>query len=278
MIEDVRDMIFKKTSDLSEANEKRRILKTQSQKLRNIQQILKARDEEIFKLCSEAMINNEEERAKIYANELSKIRGISQFLNKNLIIIECMTIRLETYVEFKNFVMDMKLNVNSVRSISKLLSKTVPQFCDEIQLLNSTISDMLTRATIDISKVPTIITPTTPETESIMKEVSSLLQDNLESCFPEPPVFKEEYPEEQGQMEKEAVPLASALPLNNSETSISQFKGPDFFDDILFDYLMEHGGMIDLVRCSNDLNLSYEEIRRRLDRLKKLGKIEIEED
>ncbi|MFB0543915.1 MAG: hypothetical protein ACETVR_03955, partial [Candidatus Bathyarchaeia archaeon] len=97
-----------------------------------------------------------------------------------------------------------------------------------------------------------------------------------ESCLPEPPVFVDEDLEELDQGEREAIALEKVAISDDSEDADPQLKSYDFFDDVLFTYLKEHGGSINIVECSNDLNLSYDEIRRRLNRLKNLGKIKIE--
>jgi division protein CdvB (Snf7/Vps24/ESCRT-III family) len=271
-------MIFKKDDDLSDVDktqEKMRTLNIQSQKLKTIQENMKGRGELVFKLCVEAMSNHEEERAKIYADELSKIRGISSFLNNHIILIECITVKLETYIEFKNFVADMKPVIDVIRGISGMLANFMPQVSGEIQLMNSTLTEVLLTTTIDISRVPTIATSATPESESILKEVSSLLGERAESYLPEPPTLLIESPEKVEEKESEAIPVANTVDPSDTEKTASQPSDSDFFDEVLFDYLKEHGGTINLVQCSNDLNLSYEEIKKRLSRLKNLGKIKI---
>jgi len=271
-------MIFRKdddSSDVDKTQEKMRTLNIQSQKLKTIQENMKGRGELVFKLCVEAMSNHEEERAKIYADELSKIKGISSFLNNNIILIECITVKLETYIEFKNFVADMKPVIDVIRSISGMLANFMPQVSGEIQLMNSTLTEVLLTTTIDISRVPTVVTSATPESESILKEVSSLLGERAESYLPEPPTLLIESPEKVEEKESEAIPVANTVGPSDTEKIASQPSDSDFFDEVLFDYLKEHSGTINLVQCSNDLNLSYEEIKKRLSRLKNLGKIKI---
>jgi len=272
-------MILKEKEDLpDEIHEKVRTLQTQSQKLKIIQHNMRVRDALLFKLCVDAMKSHEKERAKIYADELSRIRSIRNFLNNNIILMECMTIRLETYVEFRSFVTDLKPIVEVVRNASKILTEFMPQISNEIQVMNSNLNEVLLTTTIDISKVSTFITSATPESESILKEVSSLLGEKAESSLPEPPVLIVETPGKLALKEEEAMAVANAdKPSDTEDLLSSQLSESDFFDEILFDYLKEHGGKINIVQCSNDLNLSYSDIRKRLSRLKNLGKIQIEE-
>jgi division protein CdvB (Snf7/Vps24/ESCRT-III family) len=268
-------MIFKKDEDLlNETLEKMRTLNIQSQKLKTIQENMKVRGELIFKLCVEAMSNHEEERARIYADELSRIRGISNFLSNNIILMECVTIKLETYIEFKSFIADMKPVVDVIRSVSGMLSNFMPQVSGEIQLMNSTLSEVLLTTKIDISAVSNFVTSATPESESILKEVSSLLGERAENYLPEPPTL---LPEKMNEKEGEAIAVANDIDFRDDEKLVSKPGDSEFFDEVLFDYLKEHEGSINLVQCSNDLNLSYKEIKKRLGRLKNLGKIKIEE-
>jgi len=270
-------MIFKKDEELlDETYEKMRTLNIQSQKLKTLHEKMKVRDELIFKLCVEAVSNHEEERARIYADELSRIRGISNFLNNNIILMECITIKLETYIEFKNFVTDMSPVIDVIRGVSGMLANFMPQISGEIQLMNSTLNEVLLTTKIDVSQISTFVTSATPESESILKEVSSLLGERAESSLPEPPALLPENPEKIEEKESEAIAVANVVGHSDAEKSISQPGDSDFFDEVLFNYLKEHGGSINLVKCSNDLNLSYEEIKRRLSRLNNLGKIKIE--
>jgi len=272
-------MVLKEEEDMpDEIREKVRTLNTQSQKLKIIQHNMRERDALLFKLCVDAVKSHDEERAKIYADELSRIRGIRNFLNNNIILMECMTIRLETYVEFRSFVTDLKPIVEVVRNASKMLTEFMPQVSNEIQVMSSNLNEVLLTTTIDISKVSTFITSATPESESILKEVSSLLGEKAESSLPEPPILIVEAPEKLALKENEAIAIANTDGSSHAEDLLSsKLSESDFFDEILFDYLKEHGGKINIVQCSNDLNLSYDEIKKRLSKLKNLGKIKIEE-
>lgn len=270
-------MFSKNGEDLPDKiREKIRTLSTQSQKLKTIQYKMKVRDESVFKLCVDAIRNNEETRAKIYANELSKIRGISNFLNNNIILMECITVKLETYVEFKSFLTDMEPVIEVIRNVSKVLATFMPQISNEIQVMSSTLNSILFTTTIDISEV-SVATSVTPESENILKEVSSLVGESAESRLPEPPVLLPKIPEKLDQEEGEAVAITEILGSSDAEEISSQLNDSDFFDEILLDYLKNHEGSINIVQCSNDLNLSYEEIRKRLSKLRNLGKIKIEE-
>ena len=261
-----------------EIREKVRTLNAQSQKLKTIQHNIRERDALLFKLCVDAVKSHDEKRAKIYADELSRIRGVRNLLNNNIVLMECMTIRLETYVEFRSFVTGLKPIVEAVQNVSKILTEFMPQISNEIQAMNSNLSEVLLTTTIDISKVSTYITSATPESESILKEVSSLLGEKAESSLPEPPIVIIEPSEKLAMKENEAITVANTEGSSRAEDLLSsQLSESDFFDEILFDYLKEHGGKINLVQCSNDLNLSYDDIRKRLSRLKTLGKITIEE-
>jgi len=271
-------LIFKKELDFSdEAQDKMRMLTVQSQKLKGIQDRLRERDQFVFRRCVNAITNNEEALAKVYADELTKIRGISDFLNRKMVFIECVTIRLETYVEFKSFISDLKPITSVIRDVSGILSTYMPQISGEIQMMNSSLTDILMKTRIDISKASTIVTSETPQSIAVIKEVSSMLEKRLQSALPEPPEFVKETLGKVAQPEIEAVALETSTTVDSIEDSHNEFETLDFFDDILLDYLKQHRGSLNIVKCSNELNLSYDEIRRRLDKLRDLGKIKMAE-
>lgn len=270
-------MFFRKEPEFSDdAIDKMRMLGAQSQKLKSIQERLRERDKAVFSRCIQAVTNKEDALAKIYADELSRIRGITDLLNKKMVFIECVSIRLETFVEFSSFVEDLKPVTEIVRDVTGILQKYLPQISQEIQMMNSSISDMLMTTKIDLSNAATIVSTETLQSEGVLKEVSSLLGQRLESQLPEPPVTLEAEVAEAGVLKEEPIALESGsgtggvVPQEEVQASL------DFFDEILLDYLKGTQGSLNVLKCSNDLNMSYEEIGRRLNRLKDLGKIRIE--
>lgn len=271
-------MIFKKEPDFpEEAEDRMRMLSVQSQKLKGIQDRLRERDQHVFRRCVDAITNNEEDLAKVYADELTRIRGISDFLNRKMVFIECVTIRLETYVEFKSFITGLKPITEVIRDVSGVLSTYMPQISGEIRMMNSSLTDILMKTTIDISKASTVMTGETPQSKEVIKEVSSMLEKKLQTALPEPPEFVKEAIAEQNQPEIEAVALETTSSSDGMMTLNNDYGSLDFFDDILLEYLKQHSGSLNIVKCSNDLNLTYDEIKRRLDKLRDLGKIKIAE-
>jgi len=269
-------MILKMNPNFSdEARKKMRTLMIQSQQLKIIHSKLSERDEIMVKNCAEALTKEQNERAKIYAEELSRIRRILDFLNRNMIFIECFTVRLETYIEFNNFLLDMKPVLNVIKDVSQRLVNHVPQISNEIQLMNSALVDILIKTKVNLHSTSEISIPLSKDSESVMKEAMSLLEEQLKSKMPEPPTYVEEGVKGITTAEYEEVIALEALQYEAELEKDAKFGAPDPLDDVLLEYLKECGGMINMAKCSNDMNMTYDEIRTRLNTLANTGKIKI---
>ena len=271
-------------------------LRVQQNKLEQASYRLKERDKVLFQSCMGALKRNNKEKAAICANELAEIRKLIKFLYSVQLAIERVVLRLETIKELSEIVVDLKPALKLLQNVSQDLFQVLPDVSNELNNVNSAISETLTATKIrtDESVIP--VDMKTVGGEEILQEVSSFLEQKLADALPEPPVAAPV------KAEKTAVKELVALSATNSQVvgrravsdggrdpsqTLFSYKKSEIkeisltvekpsIEDMLLEYVKRSNGEINLTRCSSDLKTSNEEIERALENLGTKGKIKIE--
>jgi division protein CdvB (Snf7/Vps24/ESCRT-III family) len=272
-------------------------LRVQQNKLEQAGYRLKERDKILFESCMGALKRNNKEKAAICANEISEIRKLIRFLYSVQLAIERVILRLETIRELSEIVVDLKPALKLLQNVSQDLFQVLPDVSNELNTVNSTISETLyaTKIRTDESVIP--VNKKTAGGEEILKEVSSFIEQKLAETLPEPPTSV-------AAEKKKAKPVKEmvALTANCSQTigrrsiendgedssqTLFSFKKSEIkefsltmekpsIEDMLLEYVRRCNGEIDVTRCSSDLKTSNEEIEKALETLGTKGKIKIE--
>ncbi|MEM3874204.1 MAG: Snf7 family protein [Candidatus Bathyarchaeia archaeon] len=266
---------------------------------------LKERDKSLFQTCVTALRANNKERAAICANELAEVRKLINFLQQVELAIERVILRLETVKELSDIVIDLKPALRTLQSVSKQLFDVLPEVSSELSEINDVIGETIYSTRISADEVVIPVDKLTPAGEQILKEVSSFLEKKLAEKLPEPPAMQEEAlaPKLEAKLEpaqaqiKQMVALAASCSQSvggetveaeegSSQNLISFRKaeiqeislrvGKPTLEDALLEYVRKSGGEIDLIRCSRELGVSYEDIEKALQSLGAKGKIKIE--
>ena len=258
---------------------------------------LKEKDKILFHTCVSALRNKNKDRAAIYANEISEVRKLIQFLYNVELAIERVVLRLETIRELSEIVVDLKPALRLLQGVSQELISVLPDVSSELSQVNDTISETLysTKITADESTIP--VNCKTAGGQEILKEVSCYLQQKAEENLPEPPATIK-IPDAEHTTIKEIIAISSEMSktagqktVEDSERESSQtlfsYKKSEIkeislkvdnsqLEEILLDYVKKSNGQIDLTRCSVDLETSNEEIEKALQSLGSKGKIKVE--
>ena len=165
-------------------------LKRQSMRLEQVNSKLRERDRVLFEMVGKAVQKKDTARAQIYANELGRVRHIKQVITQSQLAIDCITIRLENFLDLYQVVREMKPISEVVREVSADVQKVMPQFAEGLSQLNQVASETLMQTTIDFRQPARDEMFSIKNTESaeILKEVSNMVENSLHESFPEPPV------------------------------------------------------------------------------------------
>lgn len=186
----------------------KRELRTHSEKLKKIHFKLRKRDSSLFEKCTRAIELEKNGRAKIYANELAKVRTTLDAVAQSELAIEVVVIRLENLIELNTLVTELKPTIRVIHSLTSQVAKALPEITDLMEGLNSIVTTALLETNLDFSQLSLTPNAKSIEREEILKEVSLHLEQKLERALPEPPSFAVIRKEAIESKEREAVPIA----------------------------------------------------------------------
>ena len=268
-------------------------LKSQQFKLGQVIVKLTTRDKILFKTCATALQLKNNERAAIFANELSEIRKLTKVIYHTQILVERIILRLETLKEFNAAFSDLKPVLTNLKSVTKSLSTFMPQMAIEMERVNESIFEVISMSKIDADKleVPTDIK--TSGGEEVLAEVADFLEEKLTEQLPTPPVSAPapvmETPQpQQAQKVRKMVALTASCS-EVSETRQTQqfvaFKDTEVkrialtvnedLEQSVLEYAKKREGQLDIGECANELKVACNEIEKALETLGVKGKIKI---
>jgi division protein CdvB (Snf7/Vps24/ESCRT-III family) len=165
-------------------------LKRQSMRLEQVHSKLRERDRTLFEMVGKAVQKRDTARAQIYANELSRVRHIKQVITQSQLAIDCITIRLENFLDLYQVVQEMRPISEVVKEVSADVQQVMPQFASGLEQLNMVASETLMQTTIDFRQpaLDGMFSTKSQESADILKEVSNMVENSLHESFPEPPI------------------------------------------------------------------------------------------
>lgn len=268
-------------------------LKFQRVKMEQATFRLHQRDKFLFAKCVTAVRAKQEERATIFATELSEVRKVLNMLIQTQLAMERIILRLETIKELSDVMTDLLPALRNLRSVTESLSKVMPNMALELEEVNDSISDTLALTRI---KTPQPITPfetKTPAGEEILNEVSTLLEERVAETLPEPPtsIISTEKVEAKRQVKQMVALTASCQEIHKPTEHKTQgyfsykdvelqrvsltIKQSTSLENTLLDYAKKSKGELNVLQCANELNVPLKDVTETLDRLSQEGKIKI---
>jgi division protein CdvB (Snf7/Vps24/ESCRT-III family) len=263
-------------------------LKVQRVRLEQVIVRLRERDRILFETCVTAIKNHNKERSVIFANELAEVRKLLSTVSHTQIVIERVTLRLETIKELNGLLGELKPALKVLQGVAQCLDKVMPDMAYEMDQVNESISDALA-----ISKVapvePIAHEAKTPATEEIMKEVSEFLQQRVAEKLPEPPISASAPKEiESAKNVTQMVSLTTGCSSTvsdqeeNSKTYVElqrlslMVKHSPSLEDMVLEYAKKHEGRVDIMQCALELNASPKDVEEALGKLGAQGRVEIQ--
>jgi division protein CdvB (Snf7/Vps24/ESCRT-III family) len=165
-------------------------LKRQSMRLEQVNSKLRERDRLLFEMVGKAVQKKDKTRAQIYANELSRVRHVKQVISQSQLAIDCITIRLENFLDLYQVVQEMKPISEVVKEVSADVQHVMPQFASGLEQLNMIATETLMQTSIDFRQpaLDEMFSVKGQESADILREVSGMVENSLHESFPEPPV------------------------------------------------------------------------------------------
>jgi len=177
------------------------MLKIQEQNLDRIYHRIKMRDEQLFKEVEKALVERDNSRAQVYANEVAQVRKMGKIILSNRLALERVILRLEDTIDFKETLKILGPVVNVVNRVGNEIRNVAPQVADSLRQ----VEDMMNRVLIQAGEVTGYETYIAPDSEAdqILKEASILASQKMKSSFPEIPEAVRQHVEETGSQTQE---------------------------------------------------------------------------
>jgi len=188
-------------------------LKRQSSRLNQVSGILRQRDKTLFDMINNAIQRKDMLRAQIYANELARVRNVQRTISQSQLAIDCIAIRLESFLDLCQVIAELKPVTQEINAVSQDVSQIMPQFTSDMVMLSNVASETLKSSALNYNQtgLDGIFKIKSQEGTDILKEVTSMIESNLHSSFPEPPI---------GTAPKIAEPQVEAIAYTNYGTKI----------------------------------------------------------
>ena len=162
-------------------------LQLQISKLSEIDTKLQQKNDAIFEKIVSAKKSNDEDYARIYANELSEIRKHKQMVGNAKLSMEQIQIRLNTVSELGDVVVTLSPCMSLIKGLSASLGGMMPTMSDSMQDLSTMLGDIVTGSSITHDGSIGQINTTSSDAISILEEAQSIVEGNTRQIMPEPP-------------------------------------------------------------------------------------------
>ena len=153
-------------------------LQLQISKLSEIDTKLQQKNDAIFEKIVSAKKSNDEDYARIYANELSEIRKHKQMVGNAKLSMEQIQIRLNTVSELGDVVVTLSPCMSLIKGLSASLGGMMPTMSDSMQDLSTMLGDIVTGSSITHDGSIGQINTTSSDAISILEEAQSIVEGN----------------------------------------------------------------------------------------------------
>ena len=212
-------------------------LSAQIMKLRSKYGEMVARSKEYFEEVVQALMNGDESRASIYAEEIAEIRRLAGIVVKTQLVLEQVKLRLETILEISDVLGLLIPLISLVAEVEDEVRGVAPEAAESLQELASCIEDFtsISGTGEEVIQVPRELDE---EALKILEEAQKKAAERVKEAFPDVPKLSEE-------------------------------------ERLVYSYISANDEELDLRRCAKELGLNEDRIRDVLKRLERKGLIQL---
>ena len=162
-------------------------LQIQITKLAEIDTKLQQKNNAIFEKIVSSKKANNENYAKVYANELAEIRKHQKMINNAKLSMEQIQIRLNTVSELGDVVVTLSPCMSLIKGLNSDLGGMMPTVSDSMQDLSNMLGDIVTGSSIthdgSLGQMDTMNSDAT----AILEEAQTIVSENTRQSMPDPP-------------------------------------------------------------------------------------------
>ncbi|RLG77515.1 MAG: hypothetical protein DRO14_02165 [Thermoprotei archaeon] len=251
-------------------------LETAIEEIKNSLMKLRNRYNKLMRSAINAYIKGERDRALIYANEMLEVRKILKKLTVSEMALVQVKLRLET-------IEDVSSMTSVMAEATALLGMTKDYVRDAMPSLAYSIESILSEARSVIAETTGTEGPEassaihySPEAVKFLKELESMAEERVAKQLPEPPISLIRSPKPSMVTIKGITLPSQGMQLRSKPVRhgarTRTVTGRDLESRVL-EYIVMHGGFIDISDAAKALGVTKEEVMEALNRLKEMNKI-----
>ncbi len=241
-----------------------------AQEVRDTLRKLELRYRELLRKAVEALVKKERDRALIYANEVTQVKSMYTKLLVVDKVLEQVKLRLETIENVSNITAPM-MEATGILSVARdYIKDIVPSMGYSIDTLISETKKVLVETTDSIAVDADKAIEYTPEAERMIEELEKTVTDTVNNRLPDIPT------------ELLATTTGKSLEVRVKESAIKvpvtpkpRIRRPkvEEIDKEVLEYILTHGGFIDVGDVAAKLGVGKYVIIESLHRLRQQNKI-----
>ncbi len=242
------------------------------EKLDEVTERLKKRNDELFTKAVRAQLNNDTTRAAMYAAEIAEIRKMAKTLLTVSLALERVILRLETVETFEEAGLTLMPALRLLTVVKDYIAALIPDISmridESLSLMNEVIalSGTIPARTMDLTIM-------NKEVEEILEQSAMAAEKKLKEIFPEPPK----------DLEKSMITTRKSKTLEElilkQITPYPKVKARKItleeLEEKILEYIRLHRGYLDISECARMYGVTKEDILKALESLKRKGRIKI---
>jgi len=167
------------------------VLRGQIERLNNKYRDMLERNKVYFEKCIDALVAKDEDRARIYAQEIAEIRRLANIVLHGQLVLLQVRIRLETIVELSEVIGLMKPLGAILETVRAEISDVVPEASESLRSLALTIEDFMTASGTYVEPVQHNPPEQSNEVTFVLEEAKKIAAEKVKQNFPDVPTLTE---------------------------------------------------------------------------------------
>lgn len=239
-------------------------LKASSDKLRRNSSALNRKNQRFFQKCIDYKLNNNPERATIYANECAELKRLAQLVLSSELALEQAIVRLETINELSDVMGSVLPIISIVENTKDRLVSVIPSVSERL----GEVTQMIQSSIFEIGSTPDLSSSqsTLPfEAKKILEQANSVAGERIREKFPE-------LPTELSTSHQPPIKIPVALTATGESVSMSSSS----IKSNVYNYIKDRNGELSVLQCASYLGVIPSAVEQAILQLQDEGKILLE--
>ena len=233
---------------------------------------LRMRYNDLRKMMLSAIYRGERDRALIYANEVAEVKKMVKKLEVSAKALEQVKLRLETLENVSNIPVVLGEITGVLVATRDYVKDVMPSLAMNLDALVTEARRVITETTdVDVKTEDVIYA--TPEAKKLLKKLESAVEENVSKQLPDIPISLIVPPKTKVESEEKKISQLVGISIKPKIRRPMRKLSKEEIDRKVLEYIVSHGGFIDVSDAAQKLNIDKSEVLAALYRLREQNKI-----